>query len=78
MGAIFDSGIRLANKAAAQGSVAVFVVAGKVKSVGGSNKDFESTVDRGIHRLLGIYDDKCPQEWMDDDLLWAEKHMAAA
>lgn len=78
MSVFFDSGFRVANKAAAQGSVAVFVVAGKVKLVGGDSKDFESTVERGAHRLLGIYDDKCPQEWIGADLSWAETHMASA
>lgn len=68
-----NAGERIANKTATMGNVAVFIVAGNIKTVGGKAKDYETTVSRGVSRLLGVYDANCPQKWIDDDLLWAEK-----
>lgn len=74
-GEFLNAGERIANKAATMGKVAVFIVAGGIKTVGGNAKDFDDRVGRWVDRLLGIYTGGSPQEWIDADLMWAEKHM---
>ena len=75
---MIDSADRIAKKAETYGKVAVFIVAGKLKTVGGNAKDFDQTVKQGANRLLGIYSYDCPLAWIETDLAWAEKNMAVA
>ena len=69
---------RIMNKANKAGKVGVLVVAGKIKTVSGTAEEFNETLKRAGTRLLGVYDAKVKEEWLEDDLAWAEKHMVGA
>lgn len=57
--------------------MALFVHAGKLRFMQVTNKEADKLLDTKGVRIVGFYDAKCAEQWLLDDLIWADKHCAA-
>ncbi len=70
-----DAADRISEKAQKYGKCAVFVINGKVVSVGNDLVSYKKTLKSSMSKLLGVYTDLCPISWIVEDLAWAEENM---
>lgn len=72
---LIDAIDRIVNKTSRERRAAVFVVHGKIKTIGLRSRDYEDTTRLGQSRLLGVYTETCPINYIEDDLVWAQENM---
>lgn len=75
MSAILDAVSRIHNRINRFPPQAVFIDAGRVRSTQATKQVLDKLASSKNLKLVGVYDERCPEDWLEGDLVWVEERL---